>query len=206
MIRSTRPFLASIRLTLLLAAAAVGAWLAPGVAPLLQYDRSAISHGELWRLLTGHLTHWTADHLLWDALVFLLAGAACERAGRRRYAALLASSALAGSAAVWVGLPAMQTYRGLSGIDTALVAFLTATRLRGRWATAGISLLLLKLAVEAATGATAFVAPGGFAPVPLAHAAGAAVGFAFGLRNLHRPNPRGTSPLSRPPRCPRHHY
>ena len=184
MIRSTRPFLASIRLTLLLAALAVGAWLAPGVAPLLQYDRSALSRGELWRLLTGHLTHWTADHLLWDVAVFAAAGAACERGGRRTYAALLAAAALGVSAAVFLALPTMRTYRGLSGVDTALVAYLTVTRLRGRWAMAGISLLLLKLAVEAATGATAFVAPAGFAPVPLAHAAGAAVGFAFGLRAM----------------------
>ncbi len=195
-----RPFLASIRLTLLLAVAAVGAWLAPGVVPILQYDRAAVAHGEIYRLLTGHLTHWTPDHLLWDAVVFLLAGAACERGGRRRYAGLLAASAAGVSAAVWVGLPAMQLYRGLSGIDTALVAFVVITRLRVPWAAAGIGLIGAKVLCEAASGGALFVDAAAFTPVPLAHAAGLAAGVAFGAAALAEP--RLYSPFRRRIRNP----
>src|SRR4051812_25687175 len=43
--------------------------LAPGFKAWLIYDRAAILHGELWRLWTGHLVHFSNSHLLLDASV-----------------------------------------------------------------------------------------------------------------------------------------
>lgn len=46
-------------------------------------DRDALAAGEVWRLWTGHLTHFSASHLVVDALVFTLLAAALRRAGER---------------------------------------------------------------------------------------------------------------------------
>lgn len=37
-----------------------------------QYDRMAIIAGDYWRLLFGHWTHISAEHLFWDVLMFLV--------------------------------------------------------------------------------------------------------------------------------------
>jgi len=49
-------------------AAVVFSW--PGLAAHLQYDRAAIAAGEVWRLASGHWTHYSLDHVVWDALAF----------------------------------------------------------------------------------------------------------------------------------------
>ena len=92
-------------------------------------------------------------------------------------------------AAVWLACPELQTYRGLSGIDSALLALLAVGVLRdalrpgGRRAVAVACAAVMlgfgaKLAYELATGAALFVdaEAAGFVPVPVAHAVGAAVG------------------------------
>ena len=43
----------------------------------LEFDRIAISQGEWWRVLSGHLTHWNTDHLFWDAIMFAALGIFC---------------------------------------------------------------------------------------------------------------------------------
>lgn len=45
---------------------------------------------EPWRWVTGHLVHWSAEHLVWDLAVFLGLGVACELGSRRRTALALA--------------------------------------------------------------------------------------------------------------------
>ena len=98
------------------------AFVLPGVSEVLQYDRSALAGGEWWRSLTGHVTHWNGDHLFWDLSVFVILGALCERTCRRSFGAAVASSALLIPLAVWVFLPGMELYRGLSGIDSATLS------------------------------------------------------------------------------------
>ena len=161
-----------------------------GFNAALQYDRAAVAAGERWRLFSSHLAHWSWDHLFWDAVVFAALGAWLERADRRRFVALLVASAAAISAGVWFWRPEMTTYRGLSGLDTALFTAvagqLLAQRLHERaWgAAAAFGLLLFgfaaKTAYEAAGGPGFFVdaAEAGFTPAPLAHLIGAAVGSA----------------------------
>ena len=78
-----------------LTVAALFAFVGSGVAELLQYDRSALEHGQAWRWVLGHLTHWSADHLFWDLSTFLVLGIACERQSRGRFAATVALSAAA---------------------------------------------------------------------------------------------------------------
>jgi hypothetical protein len=88
--------------------------------------------------------------------------------------------------------PGLPTYRGLSGLDSALFVtgalalgerlFREGRRVVGIAAFASVAALAAKVAYELATGQTLFVdaARVGFVPVPLAHVAGALAGmFAF---------------------------
>ena len=168
------------------------AFVLPGVSEMLQYDRSALAGGEWWRSLTGHVTHWNGDHLFWDLSVFVILGALCERTCRRSFGAAVASSALLIPLAVWVFLPGMELYRGLSGIDSALYLTAGVGLLRERGSVRGVPGLFvmaavltafcLKIGYEVFTGQTVFVADQtGFVPVPVAHLAGAAAGAAAAL-------------------------
>jgi len=88
-------------------------------------------------------------------------------------------------------IPAMSSYRGLSGIDSALFVLLVAGVLKERlqdksypaMLVAGFTLLLLagKILFEMVTGDTLFVSStdAGFVPVPLAHAIGGICGLFF---------------------------
>jgi rhomboid family GlyGly-CTERM serine protease len=176
--------------TLLLAASAVLFSLWPGAAQALQWERAAVLAGEEWRLLTGHLVHFGAEHLAYDVVALVLLGAACERRGRAVLVGTLVVSALAIPAVVASARPDLGSYRGLSGLDAALFALLLARLVResaaqgARLRTGGLllvgALFAVKLAVEF-SGVAVFVDTGAFLPVPEAHAAGALVGLAFGV-------------------------
>jgi rhomboid family GlyGly-CTERM serine protease len=150
---------------------------------ILQFDRE--HPWQLWRWITCHLTHWSGDHLFWDQLVFVALAAVCERLDRRRFAWALAISAPAISLAVATCQPQLQSYRGLSGIDSALFGLLCGQLLTTRQRTlrmiiaATALLFVTKLVIEILTDGAVFVDSGraGFAPVPLAHAVGAVSGF-----------------------------
>lgn len=44
----------------------------------MEFDRASILKGEIWRLFTGHLVHWSAEHFYLDALVFMVQGIVFE--------------------------------------------------------------------------------------------------------------------------------
>jgi rhomboid family GlyGly-CTERM serine protease len=160
-----------------------------GVTAAWELDRAAVASGQWWRLITGHLTHWNFDHLFWDAATFLVLSIMCLR---RRPAATI-GCVMVGSlaiSAVVLGLhPDLTTYRGLSGLDTALftllaVMFYHDARRDGDRALAavakwGLAALTAKTAYELATGDTLFVnsRQAGFVPLASAHAVGAVIGF-----------------------------
>ncbi len=100
--------------------------LAPTWPGCFEFSRTAIIGGEYWRLLTGHLAHWNLDHAFWDGLMFLVLGLVCERRWPRRYWLCLPVSAGVISLAVWYLPPQLETYRGLSGVDTALFTLAAA--------------------------------------------------------------------------------
>lgn len=83
----------------------------------LQFDRSAIAAGQLWRLWTGHLVHFSVQHALGDALVLLAAGATVDGAlGRRRWLRILLLSMPLISVALLLSAPSLAHYRGASAI------------------------------------------------------------------------------------------
>ncbi|BCR03420.1 hypothetical protein DESUT3_04890 [Desulfuromonas versatilis] len=169
--------------TLLLVAAASLSYLVPGLAEVLVFDRHAIGQGELWRLLSGHLVHFSASHLLLDLAVVALAGAAIERGPRCAAGALYTGSALAISLALLVLQPQMAFYGGLSGIATAQIAFLAWLGLGAagprHWLCLGcLGALALQVIGDFFSGGSWLQLLGDqpFAPAPLAHGAGALSG------------------------------
>lgn len=169
-------------LTLALTTVAVAVHVAPGAAAWLQYDRGALLRGEWWRVLSAHLTHFDANHLVWDTGVLLLLGWVCECESRARTTAALSLSAPAIAAALWWWQPEFAVYRGLSGLDSALFGLLAGTLLHRPQIIARIAGLLALLVVcikcgcEVRTGATLFASGDGYAPVPLAHLVGVVAG------------------------------
>jgi rhomboid family GlyGly-CTERM serine protease len=163
------------------------------IGELLQYDRQAIADGELWRVVTGHAVHFGIEHFVWDAAVFAVLVLLCWRLDPRRCLVSLAAATLAIPALLFVLQPGLPTYRGLSGIDSALYvtgALALGQRLLGERrralgiaSFASVAALAGKVGYELATGQTLFVdaASVGFEAVPLAHVTGAVAGVVAGL-------------------------
>jgi rhomboid family GlyGly-CTERM serine protease len=162
-------------LTLSLAGASLGGF--------AQYDRSAILRGELWRLVTGHFSHWSTSHLAYDLSAFIILGAICKRRDRRLFATVVASTATVVSLFLLAFRPDVELYRGLSAIDSALwmLAVFVVSERRPRLAAALAMMFLAKVVIESRSGAL-FVQ--GITVLPVVHLIGAAVGFImFGCRS-----------------------
>jgi rhomboid family GlyGly-CTERM serine protease len=141
--------------------------------------------GAVWRMATCHFTHFTYEQLAWDALVFAVLGIACARRSRGAFQATLLASIIVVPIAVLVFASDVTTYRGLSGIDSALFALLLTMEWRRSRLVALCAVgFAMKLIFEMTAGATVFVSSGAFVPVPAAHLAGAAVGLAAGMARL----------------------
>ena len=161
----------AISLTLL----AIAATLLPG--SWLELQRG----GAAWRIATCHFTHFTYEQLAWDALVFLLLGIICARENHEAFRATLLASVIVVPIAV-LAFSNVTTYRGLSGIDSALFGLLLVTESRRSRIVAfcGIA-FAAKMIFEMRTGATLFVHSDAFIAVPVAHIAGALVGVIVAL-------------------------
>ena len=156
----------------------------------LQFDRSAILGGELWRIVTGNLVHWSTEHFLLDVGSFLVLGMFCERTLGRRYVGVLAGAALAVGASLMILAPELAIYRGLSGVVSGQFAAALAAefgqapadRRKWIWLLPATGIFAVKIAFECITGQMFFgtEALGDIGtPVPLAHLVGVlgAVGF-----------------------------
>lgn len=103
----------------------------------LLYSRAALEHGEFWRLLTGHLMHFSWTHLAADIGGFLLLGLLIEREqGTHTMLRLLLLVALGTSAALWLFVPQLQFYGGISALNYGLLTWLCLTQrgvVQKRW-------------------------------------------------------------------------
>lgn len=157
----------------------------PGAAALLEYRRGALL-AEPWRLITGQLTHWPGDHIVWDLGLFVALAPALAARSRGLLAATVAGALVLVPAALWVLQPGITSFRGLSGVDSALFGALAVVLLgelrgdrRGLWLLAlQVFGFGAKLAWEAGTQSCLFVTADGWVPVPLAHVVGVLVGVA----------------------------
>ena len=109
--------------TFMLLLIAFAAYVYGGPAPEgLVFDRQAIMHGELWRLLTSHWVHVDTEHLAWNLLAFGILGWMIETSlgPGRLYHALITGMCLV-TAWVWWLIPDLDYYCGLSGILNTLL-------------------------------------------------------------------------------------
>lgn len=169
---------------LLLAVLALAAFYLPGASAAMQFEP-----GRWWNVLFCHFAHWTADHLLWDVLAFAALGMFCCRFSAGRFWLAIGLSALAVPFAVVLLQPEITSYRGLSGIDSALFGLVLCEVVRSARRRRDHFLLVAacfagtafagKVLFEFTTGGAVFANsdPGAFVNLPLAHL----VGFACGV-------------------------
>jgi rhomboid family GlyGly-CTERM serine protease len=161
-----------------------------GLIEWLQFDRDAILAGQLWRLVTGNLVHWSMEHFLLDVGAFLVVGVMVEGHLKQNYLWILLAAAVAVGCGVLALAPEMTVYRGLSGVDSgqfaAALCIESAAALRDRrrwiWVAPAMSIFVLKIVYECTSGQMLFGTESlgdiGI-PTPVAHAAGAAAAVAL---------------------------
>jgi rhomboid family GlyGly-CTERM serine protease len=191
-LKSAAGQLPGVSIVVILAAGLVMAF--PPAADWLQYDRSAVAGGELWRIATCHLTHWSFEHLFWDVTALLFLGFVIEQDKRRRLLTCIGLSAVLIPLVVHVCMPELSTYRGLSGIDSAVFMLLAVTLLADSWdrrdwgwtlvCSAVMGGFAAKTGFEFVTGTTLFVdvTSAQMLPVPMAHVVGAGIGVLCGVQ------------------------
>lgn len=134
--------------TLAVAVAALVATAWPAAGAWAMGERASLTDGELWRLWTAHLVHFSWSHLAWSGLVWLVAGGLMERENRRAWLLVIL---VAAPAVTWMTLalePELARYGGLSGLATAPVVW------------AGLRWLSLDRGVRRVAGAVVLAAVG----------------------------------------------
>lgn len=120
---------------LLLILLALGAVLGLGdsVTASLRYDRMAIAAGGWWRLLTAHLVHLDAHHLILNELgLVLMWSLFAQDYDAVEWCVIVCSGALAISSGLWWLSPHVSWYVGASGVLHSVMAAGTAKHLAER--------------------------------------------------------------------------
>jgi rhomboid family GlyGly-CTERM serine protease len=90
---------------------------------LLRFDRTAIAHAEVWRLLSGHFVHLGPSHYLLNAtglvLTWLLVGLHFTA---RQWLCVVVASAAGIDAGLWFLVPQLDWYVGMSGLLHGMLA------------------------------------------------------------------------------------
>jgi len=153
------------------------AGLGDSASELLRYDRGAISAGGWWRLLTAHIVHLDAHHLILNELGLVLVWSLfADDYDAVEWCVIVLSGALAIGSGLWWLSPHVAWYVGASGVLHSAMAAGSAHHLVARewdrW------ILIVALCVK-----LAYEQWGGHEP-PLmvvdAHLYGAIAGFAVG--------------------------
>lgn len=162
-------------LSVTLAGLTAGLFAAFGPAPeAWVYDRAAIAGGEWWRLISGHWVHSDGVHLGWNLAAQLVLAWIVEMHSRRGLLAGLLVGTLGVDLMLWLGLPGLAAYCGLSGVLNSLVLLALAGLWQGATAPALVAtgtLSLLKIVGEMSAGQALFTQTA-WASVPEAHLAG----------------------------------
>ena len=157
---------------------------------IFRYDRAAISDGELWRLITGHLAHLGWSHLAMNVAGLCLITYIFAPPGKVWvWSAWMFVTAMLTSAGLYFFSPQLSFYVGLSG---ALHGMIVIGALR--WIQQGdfmglfvLIIVVAKIAWEQLFGALPLSQQMAGGPVAVdAHLWGALAGLAIGLWNLIR--------------------
>lgn len=148
----------------------------------LSFDRSALTSGEWWRILSAHFVHLDAEHALLNGLGVVLVWALFARDySPGRWATIYLTSCLAVSAGLWWFNPEVAWYVGASGALHGVMAAGTLAHVKRRdldgWILAAF--VVGKLAYEQIAGSMPFA--GGANTIVDAHLYGAIGGLAAAL-------------------------
>ncbi len=89
----------------------------------LRYDRSGIQTGEYWRLITGHLVHGGFQHVVVNVLGVILMAALFKRTYNFvSWLVIVVMGVVCIDIGMWVLMPQLQWYVGLSGVLHAVLA------------------------------------------------------------------------------------
>lgn len=162
--------------------------LIPGLGEILAWRRDLPWFSRLPGVLTGHLVHWSIDHLIWDLVAFFaLSTAAIALAPGRVVPCLFFSALMIPLEISWLR-PELMSYRGLSGLDAALFGLVLSILWQGNKtekALSGVAFagFFAKVIYELVTGDTWFVnrSEGDFIPAVSAHLVGGACGWICGV-------------------------
>ncbi|MFV8782879.1 rhombosortase [Microbulbifer sp. SA54] len=162
----------------------------PAAETWLVYNRALIDGGEVWRLLTGHLTHTNSEHLLLNTaglvLLWILHG---QHYRLWPFFGMTALLCLVTGVALYLFSPGTEIYLGLSGVLHGLIIWGGLLDIRARWRT-GYLLVAgtwIKVGLEQWFGASADTAGMIGAEVAIdAHLWGTAAGMLLGLPALER--------------------
>jgi rhomboid family GlyGly-CTERM serine protease len=155
-------------------------YIAIGPAPeTWVFDRAALADGQIWRLFAAHWVHSDVGHLMWNLGGLLILGSSLERsAGGRQVVQVLMLGSLMVDLVVWLLLPELSYYCGLSGALNALL-LPALYSLREQFPKSALLLVafgsLLKIVIEQQAGQALF-SNTAWVSVPLAHLAGWIVG------------------------------
>ena len=179
-------FIKETPITISIAVLTVVAFLIPPVASLFEFSTVNSLVSQIPQVFGCHLLHWSLDHLSWDLFMFVLVGSLCERRGQIDFSLALLLSSMLIPVCVANFAPSVTSYRGLSGVDTALFSFAALVFMNDSWQEKnwnavwiyGILFvgMLGKIAFECACGGTLFVDSDTFSPVPIAHIVGGGIG------------------------------
>lgn len=95
----------------------------PEISDMLIYDRAAISDGELWRLVSSPLVHYDKAHLYYNLMAFGIAGWCVESVSPGYFSILCLSNAMLMTPILFITMPEMNQYAGLSGIACSMLVF-----------------------------------------------------------------------------------
>ncbi|MGF1689447.1 rhombosortase [Photobacterium japonica] len=149
----------SIRLFVILTIALIALMQWPAIASALFWQRDAIVHGEIWRLITGNLTHTNWPHMIMNTLALAIITFI--------FRAHLTAARLAGlivSLSLFIGLclfgSSMHNYVGLSGVLHGIFAWGACRDILAKDKLGIVMLvgIILKVAYEQVYGASALSA------------------------------------------------
>ncbi|MEX2964774.1 rhombosortase [Microbulbifer sp. TYP-18] len=175
-------FLALVTLTSLLAS------LSSNFSSALVFDRNAIFDGEIWRIITGHLVHFSTTHLTFNLFAFLVLGYVMENKKYPNPYIFYFSLSMIISICLLIFKPHMNYYGGLSGIAYGILYYCALMGIKEArpWQTIclfAVFFVPIKIAVEIYINASPLPSGSGklFIPMQTSHISGCLVAIIFYL-------------------------
>ena len=172
-------------------------YLSPATTLMFIFDRIGIMNGEVWRLFTSHFVHFTRMQLLYNLLVFVVAGWIVEKKSPLHFGFLYVLMALITGTGLFILEPEMTNYGGLSGLACGFMFYgaLLGLEASKSWRTISILIILflpIKILIESYRHGSILPYWGqqSFVIMPISHLLGIIVALSYyailKAGNLHR--------------------